>query len=374
MADPTFDELHSLGAAEAILRRPDLAVREGDVSEMIISAGAAMGDRLVGYTADRISATFLDTARGDDLTKLAVDHWGIARLEAAKASATVTVTRSSADGTSQSIPIGHIFATARDSTGNEVRYIATTSASWNASTNGARTVNVAAETAGTVGNLAAANLITRMISSAPAGGTYAVTASSKPAGGSDEETDSALRDRVRAYPATLRRGTLPALEYGAIQVSGVTRASAVQDATGLVTVYVTDSSGGSSGANVTVGPTVTDDGTMTKKVAIELYDWACAGALVTVVGGSLQTVNITVAVTLRLGSDINDLISDIQDAIEAAVGRLKIGETLYKSLIASATRNVDPDNILEVSVTAPATDTAPSTAGHIIRAGTITVS
>jgi uncharacterized phage protein gp47/JayE len=373
MADPTFEELHNLGTAETVLRRPDLAVREGDVSDMFIAAAAAMGDRLVGYTADRISATFLDTARAADLTKLAADHWGIERNAAAKASATVTVTRSGADATAQTLPIGTVFATARDSTGNEIRYVSTTEASWAASTNGARTVSVQAETAGVAGNLAAINLITRMLSTAPAGGTYTVTSSTQPAGGADEEDDATLRDRVRAYPSTLRRGTLKALEYGALQVSGVAKSSAVQDSTGLVNVYVTDASGASSGASTTVGPLVVDDGTMTKKVAIELFDWACAGALVVVVGGTLQTIDITVDITVRAGVDVDDLIADIQAAIEAAVNRLRIGETLYKSLISAAARNVDPDNILEVSVTAPAVDTAPSTSGHIIRAGTITV-
>lgn len=376
MAAPSFDELHELGKAEAELKRPRLGIRVGDISHMLISAAAAMADRLIGWFSERIAATFLDGAQGEDLTTLAADHWGIQRRAATKASAQIDVTRASADATPQTLAIGTVVATARDSRGQEVRYLTTTTASWAASTNGARTVNVEAETAGLVGNLVAVDLITRLISSPPAGGTYTITSSTQPAGGAEEESDATLRDRVRRYPSTLRRGTLYALEYGALSTSGagVAKANAIQDDSGLVTVYVSDESGGSSGADATVDPDLVDDGLMTTRVAIELLNWACAGSLVQVSGGSVQTVNITVAITVRLGVDVNQLIVDIEDAIDARVSRLNIGETLYKADIINAVKAVDPDNIVNVTVTSPAVDTAPSTPGNIIRPGTITVS
>lgn len=375
MSAPSFEDLFNIGKAEAILKRPALGVRTGDITEMLISGAAAMADRLIGWFAERVAATFLDGAQGDDLTLLAADHWGINRRAATKAVATVTFTRASADATSQTIPIGSTVATAADSAGNDVRYVTTTAASWGASVNGAIVVNVEAVTAGIAANLASINLITRLISSPPAGGTYTITASSLPAGGAEEESDDELRDRVRLYPSTLRRGTIAALEYGAKQVStiAVAKASAIQDVSGLVTVYVSDASGNSTGSTVAVGPTVTDDGTMTKKVAIELYDWAAAGALVNVTGGSVQTVNVSVAVAVRLGVDVNQLIADIQDSIEARINKLNIGDTLYLSDIISAVKAVDPDNIVNVTVSAPLVDTVPTTPGNIIRPGTITV-
>lgn len=374
MAAPTWQELYNSGKAEAILRRPDLSVRSGDVSDMLLAGGAAMGDRVIGYVAERVAATFLDGARGADLTKLADDHWGVQRQEAVKAIGTVTFTRSGADATATEFPIGTVVATERDSAGNEVRYLTTAAASWAVSTNGDRTVATQAEVAGTTGNLAAVDLVTRIISTPPAGGTYELTASTVAVGGAPEESDPDLRDRVRAITLTQRRGTLQALEIGALQIDIVKRATAVDDGTGLVTVYVTDADGGSTGADVTVSPSLVDDGTMTYKVAIELLEWAAAGSLVNVSGGTVQTVDITVALTVRLGVDVPALVALVQSSIAGAVNRLKIGETLYKSLIQAAARAVDPDNILEVTVSLPATDTAPTTAGHIIRAGTVTVS
>ncbi len=375
MAAPSFDDFMNLGTAEAIIRRPLLGIRVGDISEMIIAAGAAMGDRLVGWFAERIAATFLDGASDDDLTQLAADHWAIQRRASTSSVGTVTFTRAGADASAQSIPSGTTVATIRDSQGNDVQFETTQDAAWAISTNGARTVNIEASVTGLTGNLAAINLITRIVSTPPSGGTYTITASSQPAGGSEEEADPDLRDRVRLYPSTLRRGTLGALEYGAKQVTtvAVAKASAVQDTTGLVTVYVSDASGNSSGTTQEVSVSTIDDGTMTAKVAVELYSWACAGALVNVTGGAIQTVNISVQIAVRLGVDVTQLISDIQNSISARVNRLNIGETLYLSDIVNSVKAVDPDNIVNAVVTAPATDTVPSTPGNIIRPGVIAV-
>lgn len=375
MPIPSFEDLVDLGKAELILLRPRLAVRTGDISHMFISAAAAMADRLIGWFAERIAATFLDGAVGEDLTRLAADHWAINRRTATKSTAQVDITRSDADATIQSIVVGTTVATARDSRGAEVRYLTTSQASWAASTNGTVTVNVEAETAGVAGNLAGTDLITRLISSPPAGGTYTLSNATQPAGGREAETDPELRDRVRKYPSTLRRGTLYALEYGSLQTpnAGVAKANAVQSSTGLVTVYVSDASGASSGTTQEVDPDLVDDGLMTTRVAVELLKWACGGSLVQVTGGATQTVNITISITVRLGVDVAQLVADIQSAIEARVNRLTIGETLYKSDIVNAAKAVDPDSIVDVVVDLPLTDTAPSTPGNLIRPGTITV-
>jgi uncharacterized phage protein gp47/JayE len=256
----------------------------------------------------------------------------------------------------------------------EIRFLTTQAAAWLASVNGGVTVNVEADLPGRASNLAAVNLITRLISDSPGEGTYTITASSITAGGSEEETDEELRARTRAYPLTLRRGTLDALEYGALQIASVRRATAVEDSGGIVTVYVSDIDGASTGATVTVSATVPDTRTMTHDVARELQEWRAAGSLVNVTGGLLQTVDIEVVLTVRAGADVLAITTQIETAIEGAVNRLRIGETLYKNTIATAARLVDPDNILECEVVAPATNTAPTGAGYIIRAGTITVS
>jgi uncharacterized phage protein gp47/JayE len=372
VAAPSWAEFFDDGATEATTRRPDLAIREGDISEMLIAGAASMADRVAAYASERFAVTYLDGAKGSDLTTLADDHWGIQRQAANPAAGSVTFTRSGATANPVSWPIGTIVATVRDAQGNEVRFLTLQAANWAASVNGAVSVNVEAETGGTDGNVLAGT-VTRIISTSPGEGTYTLNNAALFAGGTEEENDESLRARVRSFPATLRRATLDALEYGALQVPGVAKASAIEADDGAVTVYVTDASGASTGTTVLSSASTTDDGSMTHDVAIELHGWRAAGSFVVVTGGQLQTVDIEVALTVRIGVDVAQLALQVEAAIDGAVSRLKIGETLYKSLIQAAARSVDPDNILEVEVVSPVTNTAPTDGSYIIRAGTITV-
>lgn len=372
MAAPTWQDLFNTAKAEAISRRPSLSVRPGDISDMFMAGGAAMADRAIGFSAEEFNALFLDGARGDKLTKLAADRYGVEREDAQKAIGAVTFNRAGANATSQSFPIGTVVATERDARGVEVRYLTTAAASWAASENGLKTVTTEAEVAGVAGNVAA-DSVTRIISTPPAGGTYTITDSDATAGGSPDETDEELRERCRGIASTRERGTLKALEIGALQVPIVRRATAIEDTSGLVIVYVTDAAGGSTGDTVLVTPTVVDDGTMTKKVAVELIEWRAAGAVVTVTGGILQLVDITLQLTVRLGVDVNALIAKIQGALPVQIARLAIGQVLFRDYIQAAVRAVDPDNVIGVGVISPPVDVAPTTNGHVIRAGVVGV-
>lgn len=376
MAAPSFQDLYDAGLAEALARRPTIAFQEGDVSDMFLAGAAAIGDLLIGYTAERIRATYVDGAQGDDLTLLADDHWNIQRQEASKASGTLKFTRIGSSGTF-TIPIGTKVATARDALGVEVRYLTTTAVSWADTETSYKYAQAEAEVAGVAGNVDD-DLIVRILDTLTEDAT--VNNDDAFAGGGPEESDADLRERIRQFPSTLRRGTLAALEYGAKQVSGVARATADQEDSGIVTVYVSDIDGGSSGSTVAVDPDVADDSTMTHDVAIELLNWAAAGALVYVSGGELLEVDINVTLTLKAGANVAELTANVSAAIEATVKTLQIGDTLYMSKVQTAARNVDTSYIVEAAVTMrtginayAAVNIAPDTANQILRAGSISI-
>lgn len=365
MAAPTWQEYYDIGKAEAIIRRPDLVFQEGDISEMYMAAAAAMADRLTGYAALSFRNTYLDGATGDALAELVDDHWNLQPIAAVKAVGQVTFNRVSAAAGAGTIALGTTVATQKDANGKEVQYVTDSAVSYGASETGAKSVNVTAKVAGTSGNVAAGK-VTRIVTTLW-DTTFTVTNSATIAGGADAETDEDLRERVRNLPTTLRKATLAALEYGALQVVTVKRARAVEEVgvdglkTGIVSVYVTDADGNSNGA-------------MTTAVQAELENWRAAGIIVNAVGGSIFTQNVAVTLTVKTGVDVNALITNIQSAVTEGIKKLKIGETLYKGYIEQLVRNVAPTDIVSVNVTVPGTDTAPATANQIIRAGTVTVS
>jgi hypothetical protein len=164
---------------------------------------------------------------------------------------------------------------------------------------------------------------------------------------------------VRAKPLSYRRGTLSALEYGALVVSGVINAVASEDITGLVTIFVSDGSGGSNP-------------TMTGNVTTEERNWAAAGAAWQVRGGTLLEPAISLTVYTRPGLG-EALTPAIQASIRSRLLKLRVGERMRDDMIEQATMNVD-EGIMYVTLDAPVSPYPASIdLTALVRAGSITV-
>jgi hypothetical protein len=223
--------------------------------------------------------------------------------------------------------------------------------SWGVGEAGPKSVNVTAVTGGLAGNLAAGK-ITRI--STTLFDTFTVAQSAPTLGGAEAESDDELRARIRVFTTTLRRGTLAALEFGSLQVPQVKNATAVEDAGGIVTVFVTDVNGASNAA-------------MVSDVLDELEEWRAAGSIVNVTGGALYSLNpIQITLAVRAGTNTAAIASDVKKAIVARIGKLRIGETCKREIIQQAALNVDLDNIIGCTVLLPAADVVPA-ANQIIR-------
>jgi hypothetical protein len=167
-----------------------------------------------------------------------------------------------------------------------------------------------------------------------------------------EPTRAALGDPpspVRRTPVTLERLVV---------------ASAVEPGDGTVSLYVSDASGSSS-------PTMID------AVNTEIRNWRAGGVIVNVYGGVVYTIagGIVLELTTRPGVSSAAIAADIKAAIVARVNKLKIGESLSQTLIKNAVSTVDPDGILEVTITSPVGTVNPGSDGLIrVTAPEITVS
>jgi len=363
---PTWIDLFNIGKAEAIDRRPDLAFDVGDISEMFVSGFAAMADHLIGFFAARFLATYLDGAQGDDLTQLADDHWNIQRNLAKQAKGQVVFSRTNGNGApSGTYAAGSVISTQTDASGNTIQYTTDADVIWASSDTSDKSVNVTAVNAGSSSN-AAINTVTKLITT-PFDNTITVNnPAQKMVGGADQESDPDLRDRVRNFSTTLRRATLAALEYAAIQTktTSVAKATAIEELddennpTGLVDVYIADSEGNSNQA-------------MVDAVTTEMINWRAAGIVVNVVGGALLTQNVDLTITARAGIDTQTLVANIQAAVAQRINKLKIGESLTVDIITQAVRNVS-DDILTVTVNTPSVTVVPA-ANQLIQCGTVAV-
>lgn len=361
---PSFDDLLAQFEAEAQLVRPSLQFRDGDITVAQQHGAGAMADATIRYAAQGFKQTFIDGAEGDDLTALVDDHLNIQRQAATAAQVDVTFTRTgSAAGTT---PSGFTVGSAYDASGNSVTFTTNSPITWGAADHGPHIVTCTAAVLSRAGNVSPAT-VTRIVDSPLPDTSIACTNATFGAGGNDAESDPELRVRARNFWLTLRRGTLAALEEGALEVPAVRVARATEDiTTGYVTLVVADSDGNSTAQMISDVETIEEA-------------WRSAGVNVNVLGGTQLPVNFTATMVFRSGSGANSQIYAplVQTAVVGRLAKYAQGEIVYLDSLKAAAIAVDPD-VIEALLFAlngdgsPFADIAP-TVTQTPRSGTITI-
>lgn len=356
LAVPTFQVLYDAFKSEVQARNPALTdFEEGSNLDSLAGAAAVLADLVVRQDLSNFAAQFVDTASGDDLDALALDRFGLERKEATAASGYVTFTRDGTSG-SEPIPAGTVLRATVD--GVSVTF---TTDSAIEIADGSTTISVLAtcSTTGTTGNVAADTVTTIVDTLGDA--TIAVTNGERMVGGAAEETDNTFRDRIRRYFSTLRKGTVSALEAGAIGVGGVAYAAVdethrMAEDGGYVLVLVADAEGYANAALV-------------EAVETELENWRSAGIWVQVEGAERQDEELALELGVVVGADQGTIRAAVRASVLAYTDTLAPGATLYLSAVTHAAHGASGD-IVYVSVSSPAADIAPDTEISIIRVGT----
>lgn len=354
---PSFEDLLAQFEAEALAQRASLTFLDGDVSEAQSHGAGAMADAAIRFTVQAFKETFIDGARADSLTALVDDHLNIQRQPATAAQVTLSFSRTGA-GAGFTYPSGSVVASQFDAAGNTVLFTLDVDVTFAGGSNGPVAGTATAQVVGRGGNVGIGTVV-RLVDSA-IDPLMVVTNAVIAAGGNDEESDDELKVRARNFWQTLRRGTLGALEFGALRVGSVRIAKATEDpATGLVLLVVTDSDGNSTAQ-------------MVSDVVLEIENWRAAGSLVTVTGGTALSVDVTGTLVVNDGVDASVLAPLAILAIEGRMRKQRQGEVLHVQSIQAAAIAVDPDAIDALTLSTPLVDVTP-TATQVIRPGTITI-
>lgn len=357
---PSFEDLIGQFEAEALAVDATLAFNDGDITEAQAHGAGAMADATLRFNVQSFRETFIDGAKGDALTALVDDHLNLQRSPATTAQAAVTFTRTGG-GTGGTLPAGFVIGSQFDASGDTVLFTLDADATFPNGSNGPIAGSVTAQVAGRVGNVAAGTIV-RIVDAKPTNlSTLAVTNAAVAAGGNNEESDDELRVRARAFWQTLRRGTLAALEFGALVVASVRISRATEDPTsGIVTLVVTDSDGNSTAQ-------------MVADVVREIENWRAAGSLVTVTGGTALMVDVTGVLIVNDGVDASVLAPLAVEAIRSRMRKQRQGEVLFLDSIKAAGIAVDPDAIDALTLSTPLANVTPASA-QVVRPGVITIS
>lgn len=350
------DEVAARSAARPIGQRisANEVYTEGSDINVVMASASAMAEEVTRQLSLRISALLLDGASGEDLDRLVADRFSptVVRKAATPAVGTVQFSRVAGAFPAATIPAGTVL---RTSAGTE--FETTVVASFPAASSGPISASIRARQAGVAGNVAAGAVT--QFQAPPSDPNILVTNAEPTAGGDQTENDARLRARARDFYRAARRGTLAAIEFGALTVPGVRQATALEEVdslgvpTGRVSLYVADALGQANAALVAA-------------VQAALLEYRAAGVYVDVASASPLFVPVVYNLRFAAGVDTTAAFALVQSATVSAVNALAPSAVLPVSLLFSVARSVPGVIVLDDAVVAPVGDLVPS-AGQAIR-------
>lgn len=335
---------------------PEQVNTDGSDANIIVASAANVGFVVVLQLAQRVNSLLLDGAIGEDLDRLALDRFQLTRKGASAAVGEVRFFR-----TDTSVGAGSVAIGTRLQTLTGVEYITTSQATFGA-TDTEATANARAVQAGKTTQVGA-NTIRRIANPGllfdP---SLQVNNGAAMAGGEDAEDDDTFRERVRDFFSTVRRGTLGAIEFGALQVPGIVSAQALEsldpntaNPARVVNLFVADGSGVASAA-------------LGQQVRNSLEDFRAAGITVLTNTSLPQIVQVQLDLTFQAGVDTTNLTENIRAAVVEFVNSLPVNGTLFRGQLFSVLQRFAADGLIpdQNSVTSPTGDLVPTT-GRTLR-------
>jgi uncharacterized phage protein gp47/JayE len=363
MADfPSTPDLIRIARDEILTKNAaltkDILDRAGSDANALMAASVAVADAVVGQLI-RVSASLaVATAKGADLDRILFDRYGLVRKDAAPALGTVQISLPAPASSNFAIPEGTQFRTS-----DNKLFASTAQRTFLAGSSGPLNVPVASVLAG-LNQQARSGTITSIvdtIAGAPSGLT--VTNALATSGVADAELDEAFRARGKLFYSTARRGTLGAIEAGALAVAGVetARAFEVVDPSGisarLVNLVVADAfTQQLVNATSVPGSYETQSQALADAVIAGLLDVRAAGIQVVVQVANVDLVGVTLGLRFREGVDVDTVSAAARAAVVSHVNSLNPGEPLVIADLEEALSVVPGIILLGGEVIAPTLD------------------
>lgn len=327
----------------------------GSSVNLIVGSTSVMGDTIVKQLGFSTARLFVDGADDEDLDRLAFDRYELERKGASGARTTLAISRPTFAAGAGDVPAG-----TRVSTLTGIEYVLTTPASFNAT----QTQSNAFARATQAGKLTQVGKLELVRFSQPEllfDTTLTVTNPEAASGGEDAESDDLFKGRIRSFWRSARRGTLGAIEFGALTVLGVVSAQAIEALTNgsqparVVDLYIADSTGVSSDA-------------LAAEVNIALREYRAGGIAVLIHTSIPLIVDVQLRLSFRANVDTATLTADIRTAVVGFINSLPVNGPLYKSQLFSVLQRYAEDGLIpdEGTIVSPTGDLFP-TIGQTIR-------
>ena len=325
----------------------------GSDINLFVGSNTVVASEIVSQLAAATARLLVDGANGEELDRLAWDRFGnnLLRKPASPSIVLVTFGRLTVAAGAGAVPVN-----TRLQNNVGVEFVTTSQSAFGATDLGgtawARSVQAGKA------NQSDKNTIVRI----PEVGSLwdpslTVTNYESTAFAADQELDEPFRARIKAFWNTARRGTLGAIEQGAVATPGISSASAVEELAGgsqparLVRVYVAD-----------------DDGLANSGITPDMDEYRAAGIQCLLYRSTNQMVNIVLKLAFQAGKETDFLKESIRTSILGTVNKCSVNGWLYRGALLETLKSFTDDGLLPSndSVVEPAGDLAP-TLGMTIR-------
>jgi len=360
---PTRLDLFQIGRQHIITRAkkidPTQVDVEGSDANIFVGSASVIGAAIIRQIAYSVARLLLDGAEEEDLDRYALDRYNEERKGASPARGSVDISRSSAAGGRGAIPAGTPL---RSSTG--VEYITLKTVRFGDADLVQRNVPVRAVQAGKSQQVGAGFIKEFSKPNTLFDPTLLVTNPKAMAGGEERESADEFRQRIRTFWKTQARGTLGAIERGALSVPGVTsaRAESVITLIGktaiparVVLLYISDSSGVASDALAT-------------DVLTALEDYKAGGIAVIVYTSQPLLIDVELSLSFSANVDTLALSELVRVAVYEYINSLPVNGPLLIGELLTVLSRFRQDGLIPTlsSIVAPVGDLYP-TAGQTIR-------
>lgn len=361
---PNRSDLFDAGAREVIARAearapgkrlsPKAIYTEGSDINVLVAGGSAMAEEVLRQHAAAEADKWLDSARGDALDRLILDRTARELPRKGAAPAYVTATLERLEGTLLAISLS---AGKRVKTGSGIEFELMSAVALSAGQKGPLNVPCRAVLAGTEANIDKGALEEIVGSPDP---KLTVTNADFGAGGYDREPDAAYRERGRAFFRTARRGTLGAIELGALSTPGIAYATVDEqlddfgDPTGYVFVYAGDVNGQANQVLV-------------QQLKYGLREYRAGGIVPLVVGAVPEYVDVTYKPAVLAGYDPQTVFDQLRFATVALVNQTSPNKPLERSLLMALARRVPGLVVRDDLLVSPVGDLYPTAPGRVLR-------
>lgn len=359
MDTPSRFDLYQLGR-EYLLTRATKIQRsvvdtEGSDANLFVGATSFMAGAVSTHLASRLSAHFARSAINEDLDRLLVDRWTLPRKGASPPVGSVRFYRATSAGGGGTIPVAF-----KVGTDDGIEYITTSPAIFSASSLFA-TANVRATRAGDTQQVGRNRIIRISQPDQLFDPSIKVNNDEPTAGGEPRESDDDYRVRGLNAPRAAARGTLSAIQSGAVTTPGVMSALATEALDGdlrparVVLLNIADGSGIASRA-------------LGLEAARNLNDYRAGGIAVIPMLSTPFLINVRLHLAFIAGVDSSVLGNNVRLAVLAYVNSLPTGAALYRSNLNAVLARYQSSGLLptESSILEPVGDVYPP-AGRTIR-------